>query len=197
MKFSVQIGSFRFANSLDEYFFSSRPLSVVNFWDWARKCKQSFQKWPKIICFYEFWDFLIPMERFWKTTNCFSFLTKMLFKRWDFSDSFKKLEFQCGKNSIFMKMLKKRRNFDTFFLYFQVIHFLLCKLDKEKSETLFRDCWPIFDKKMEAEFRRVCFNWYKELQVSIMRGSISVRFTFLKKKVWKSKKFENLRSLKI
>ena len=67
-------------------------------------------------------------------------------------------------------------------LYFQVIHFLLCKLDKEKSETLFRDCWPIFDKKMEAEFRRVCFNWYKELQVSIMRGSISVRFTFLKKK---------------
>ena len=66
------------------------------------------------------------------------------------------------------------------FLYFQVIHFLLCKLDKEKSETLFRDCWPIFDKKMEAEFRRVCFNWYKELQVSlnIMRGSISVKFTF-------------------
>ena len=73
------------------------------------------------------------------------------------------------------------------FLYFQVIHFLLCKLDKEKSETLFRDCWPIFDKKMEAEFRRVCFNWYKELQVSlnIMRGSISVKFTFfvLEKKI--------------
>ena len=79
-----------------------------------------------------------------------------------------------------MKMLKKE--ILTPILYFQVIHFLLCKLDKEKSETLFRDCWPIFDKKMEAEFRRVCFNWYKELQVSIMRGSISVRFTFLKKK---------------
>ena len=50
-------------------------------------------------------------------------------------------------------------------IFFQVIHFLFCKLDVTKSEIQFRDCWPIFDKKVEADFRRVCFNWYKELQV--------------------------------
>ena len=46
----------------------------------------------------------------------------------------------------------------------KIVHFLFCKLDATKSEIQFRDCWPIFDKKVEADFRRVCFNWYKELQ---------------------------------
>jgi hypothetical protein len=50
--------------------------------------------------------------------------------------------------------------------FFQIVHFLFVKLDGQRSETSFRDCWPIFDKKIEADFRRVCFNWYKELQVS-------------------------------
>ena len=51
------------------------------------------------------------------------------------------------------------------YLFFQIIHFLFYKFDNTKSEVQFRDCWPIFDKKVEADFRRVCFNWYKELQV--------------------------------
>jgi len=82
-----------------------------------------------------------------------------------------------AKNNLFLRVLgfpdldgKILKNDELFFVpnkdaFQKVIHFLLCKLDKEKSETLFRDCWPIFDKKMEAEFRRVCFNWYKELQM--------------------------------
>ena len=49
-------------------------------------------------------------------------------------------------------------------LFFQITHFLFSKLDKDKCESSFRDCWPSFDKKMEAEFRKICFEWYKEIQ---------------------------------
>ena len=37
-------------------------------------------------------------------------------------------------------------------------------MDKDRAENLFRDCWPIFEKKQEAEFRKNCYNWYKEIQ---------------------------------
>ncbi len=56
----------------------------------------------------------------------------------------------------------------------QIVHFLFEKLDSSRSSSDFRDCWPILDKKMEADFRRVCFNWYKELQVSFNRFKILI-----------------------
>ena len=45
-----------------------------------------------------------------------------------------------------------------------VFHFLLKILSKEKSSQEFRDCWPILDKKQEADFRRRVVAMIKEYQ---------------------------------
>ena len=59
-------------------------------------------------------------------------------------------------------------------IIFQIVHFLFEKIDKSRAEVEFRDCWPIFDKKMEADFRRLSYNWYKELQVSTKQRTLGV-----------------------
>ena len=46
----------------------------------------------------------------------------------------------------------------------QVFHFLLQLINKEKSDQEFRDCWPILDKKQEADFRRRVSSMIKALQ---------------------------------
>eukprot|EP00092_Neocalanus_flemingeri_P022495 GFUD01024396.1.p1 GENE.GFUD01024396.1~~GFUD01024396.1.p1 ORF type:complete len:705 (-),score=224.81 GFUD01024396.1:69-2183(-) len=46
----------------------------------------------------------------------------------------------------------------------QVFFYLFNLLNKEKVRTEFRDCWPILDKKQEAEFRRKVVNLVKEYQ---------------------------------
>lgn len=48
----------------------------------------------------------------------------------------------------------------------KIVHFLLKQLDIAKSAELFRDCWPILDRKQEAEFRRNAFTLYKDLQLA-------------------------------
>ena len=46
----------------------------------------------------------------------------------------------------------------------QVFHFLFLTLSKEKSSSEFRDCWPILDKKQEADFRRRVTQMVKDYQ---------------------------------
>ncbi|KAI9561260.1 hypothetical protein GHT06_012216 [Daphnia sinensis] len=45
-----------------------------------------------------------------------------------------------------------------------VIHFLFNKLDGSRSKEVFRDVWPITDKKQEAEFRKKVRLWLAEVQ---------------------------------
>ena len=45
-----------------------------------------------------------------------------------------------------------------------VFHFLFVLLNKEKSNVEFRDCWPVLDKKQEADFRRKVIAILKEYQ---------------------------------
>ncbi|XP_057372646.1 uncharacterized protein LOC130693508 [Daphnia carinata] len=45
-----------------------------------------------------------------------------------------------------------------------VIHFLFNKLDGSRSKEVFRDVWPITDKKQEAEFRKQVRLWLAEVQ---------------------------------
>ena len=53
-----------------------------------------------------------------------------------------------------------------------VFHFLLKILSKEKSSQEFRDCWPILDKKQEAEFRRKVVTLVKEVQGTIITAPL-------------------------
>ena len=46
----------------------------------------------------------------------------------------------------------------------QVFHFLFVTLSKEKASTEFRDCWPILEKKQEADFRRRVTQMVKDYQ---------------------------------
>ncbi|XP_078415778.1 HAUS augmin-like complex subunit 6 [Cetorhinus maximus] len=44
-----------------------------------------------------------------------------------------------------------------------VVHYLFLQLDQTRAISLFRDCWPIYDKKRAACFRKVCFEWMKKI----------------------------------
>lgn len=44
-----------------------------------------------------------------------------------------------------------------------VVHFLFTKLDGPRSAEVFRDVWPIVDKKQEAEFRKKVKVWFTEI----------------------------------
>ena len=46
----------------------------------------------------------------------------------------------------------------------QVFHYLFSLLSVEKTMSEFRDCWPILDRKQEAEFRRKVITILKEYQ---------------------------------
>ena len=35
------------------------------------------------------------------------------------------------------------------------------KIDRETMSKLMRDCWPIIDKKQEAQFYKTVFEWFK------------------------------------
>ncbi|XP_050690896.1 uncharacterized protein LOC126982672 isoform X2 [Eriocheir sinensis] len=48
----------------------------------------------------------------------------------------------------------------------EILHFLFVCLDREKAAKIFRDCWPLLDKKHEAQFHKATFEWYKSLQQS-------------------------------
>lgn len=45
-----------------------------------------------------------------------------------------------------------------------LLHFLFVCIDREKAAKVFRDCWPLLDKKQEAQFHRATFEWYKTLK---------------------------------
>ena len=48
--------------------------------------------------------------------------------------------------------------------FHQVFYFLFNHLNPDKTKAEFRDCWPILDKKQEAEFRRKVVNLLKDYQ---------------------------------
>ena len=54
----------------------------------------------------------------------------------------------------------------------QVFHFLLSQLVPDKAKAEFRDCWPILDKKQEAEFRRKVVFLVKEVQGKIITAPL-------------------------
>ncbi|XP_046460771.1 uncharacterized protein LOC124207389 isoform X2 [Daphnia pulex] len=45
-----------------------------------------------------------------------------------------------------------------------VVHFLFTKLDGPRSQDIFRDVWPIIERKQEAEFRKKVRLWLVEVQ---------------------------------
>lgn len=45
-----------------------------------------------------------------------------------------------------------------------VVHFLFTKLDGPRSQEIFRDVWPIIERKQEAEFRKKVRSWLVEVQ---------------------------------
>ncbi|KAK8406036.1 hypothetical protein O3P69_007039 [Scylla paramamosain] len=47
-----------------------------------------------------------------------------------------------------------------------ILHFIYVSLDREKAGKIFRDCWPVLDKKRESQFYKSAFEWYKTLQQS-------------------------------
>uniref|UniRef100_A0A0P4WT65 HAUS augmin-like complex subunit 6 N-terminal domain-containing protein n=1 Tax=Scylla olivacea TaxID=85551 RepID=A0A0P4WT65_SCYOL len=47
-----------------------------------------------------------------------------------------------------------------------ILHFIYVCLDREKAGKIFRDCWPVLDKKRESQFYKSAFEWYKTLQQS-------------------------------
>jgi len=40
-----------------------------------------------------------------------------------------------------------------------VVHFLFSRLNSHLAYEEFRDCWPVYDKKQEQQFRKACSNW--------------------------------------
>jgi len=54
----------------------------------------------------------------------------------------------------------------------QVFHFLLSQLVPDRAKAEFRDCWPILDKKQEAEFRRKVVLLVKEVQGTIITAPL-------------------------
>ncbi|KAK7169968.1 hypothetical protein R3I94_000262 [Phoxinus phoxinus] len=47
--------------------------------------------------------------------------------------------------------------------FYIVIHFLFDKLNPTRAQDVFRHCWPIWDHKGDAEFRKVAFAWLQEI----------------------------------
>ena len=47
----------------------------------------------------------------------------------------------------------------------EVLHFLFHSLDPLKCADHFRDCWPVLERRQEADFRKAANAWHKELRV--------------------------------
>lgn len=45
-----------------------------------------------------------------------------------------------------------------------LLHFLFMNIDCERAAKVFRDCWPIVERKQEMIFHKGTFEWYKSLQ---------------------------------
>jgi len=45
-----------------------------------------------------------------------------------------------------------------------VMHFLFTRLHPQLAYEEFRDCWPVRDKVLEQQFRKVCFSWVSRIQ---------------------------------
>ncbi|XP_062849230.1 HAUS augmin-like complex subunit 6 [Trichomycterus rosablanca] len=47
--------------------------------------------------------------------------------------------------------------------FYLVIHFLFKKLNPSRVQDVFRHCWPVLDRKADAEFRKGAFGWLQEI----------------------------------
>uniref|UniRef100_A0A4W3HKD6 HAUS augmin-like complex subunit 6 N-terminal domain-containing protein n=2 Tax=Callorhinchus milii TaxID=7868 RepID=A0A4W3HKD6_CALMI len=61
-----------------------------------------------------------------------------------------------SSRTVFGKNMFDKPNMDAFQT---VAHYLFVMLDQTRSNSLFRDCWPIYDKKMAVVFRKACYEW--------------------------------------
>ena len=60
---------------------------------------------------------------------------------------------------------------------FQLIcHFLFHKLDHQKANEIFRDVWPIVDKKQEAQFRKKVQQWFYQIQEVMLSNSFNLKY---------------------
>ncbi|XP_062903709.1 HAUS augmin-like complex subunit 6 [Mobula hypostoma] len=51
-----------------------------------------------------------------------------------------------------------------------VAYHLFLQLDQTRANVVFRDCWPIFDKKSAACFRKACYEWMKKIAEEVGNG---------------------------
>ncbi|XP_042188950.1 HAUS augmin-like complex subunit 6 [Callorhinchus milii] len=65
-----------------------------------------------------------------------------------------------SSRTVFGKNMFDKPNMDAFQT---VAHYLFVMLDQTRSNSLFRDCWPIYDKKMAVVFRKACYEWLKKI----------------------------------
>lgn len=82
----------------------------------------------------------------------------VIFFLWVFS-----LDYMCSLIIIFQLLQKSFSRIDKR-LGDAILHFLFVCLDREKAAKVFRDCWPLLDKKHESQFHKATFEWYKSLQ---------------------------------
>ncbi|XP_051875916.1 HAUS augmin-like complex subunit 6 [Pristis pectinata] len=51
-----------------------------------------------------------------------------------------------------------------------VVYYLFMQLDQTRVNIVFRDCWPIYDKKSAACFRKACYEWMKKIADEVGNG---------------------------
>ncbi|XP_056318197.1 HAUS augmin-like complex subunit 6 [Danio aesculapii] len=61
---------------------------------------------------------------------------------------------------LFYRSMFDKPNKEAFYI---VIHFLFNKLNPTRAQDVFRNCWPVWDHKSDAEFRKVAFAWLQEI----------------------------------
>lgn len=61
---------------------------------------------------------------------------------------------------------------------FFCFHTILPSLEAHLSCAVYRNCWPVTDKKDEAQFRKVCNNWLSQIAEVSVFGVVLVERTF-------------------
>ncbi|XP_053558619.1 HAUS augmin-like complex subunit 6 [Bombina bombina] len=54
--------------------------------------------------------------------------------------------------------------------FYMVFHFLFAELDSARCKEVFRFCWPPYNKKQDAEFRKACCDWLRKISDEVGNG---------------------------
>lgn len=74
---------------------------------------------------------------------------------------------RTAKRPVFGANMFDRPNVEAFQI---VVYYLFLQLDQTRANFVFRDCWPIYDKKGAASFRRACCEWMKKIADDVGNG---------------------------